>query len=429
MKIHCLLAAFLSSLLLFSCSERTTDSGKDSIALVGADIIDGKGGEPIRGGVLLIRHGRIVSVGSVNQIRIPADADIVNVSSKTIIPGIINTHGHVGDVKGIEPGHYSPGNILDQLALYARYGVTTVVSLGGDRPDAEPIRAVVDTSAAPGHARLYVAGTVITGETPGEAIAMVDNNFDMGVDLMKIRVDDNLGSTAKMPEVVYKAVIKRSHELDLPLAAHLYYLDDAKSLIRSGADFIAHSVRDQQVDAALIHLLKERNVCYCPTLTRELSTFVYEEVPDFFNDPFFLREVDTSILRKLKDTQYQLQVKSSRSAQTYKRSLETALENLKILSDSGVTLAFGTDSGVAGRFQGYFEHLEMKMMSDAGLTPMEILLSATGNAARCLNLKDVGTLEANKYADFIVLDDDPLADISNTRSISAVWIGGREIQR
>jgi imidazolonepropionase-like amidohydrolase len=352
---------------------------------------------------------------------------VIDVSGKTIIPGIINAHGHVGDVKGIEPGHYSAENIQDQLELYARYGVTTVVSLGDDRSEAEPFRAAIDTSASPGRARLYIAGTVVSGTTPEDAVAMVDENMRMGVDFMKIRVDDNLGSGTKMSEEVYRAVIDRSHEHGIRLAAHMYYLEDAKALLRSGADFIAHSVRDVAVDSSLIRLLKERNVCYCPTLTRDLSTFVYGEIPDFFEDPFFLREVDTAILQPLKDPQRRLQVRQSRSAQTYKQGLQWALKNLKTLSDSGVVIAFGTDSGVSGRFQGYFEHLEMELMAEAGLSPMEILTSATGSAASCLDLKDVGTLEPGKLADFVVLDKDPVADITNTRGISSVWIGGKSV--
>lgn len=427
MRTHFLPAGIFLLLLLVSCKDRADKETATVTAFVGADIIDGTGSDPIRNGVLLISDGRVLSVGSVSQVEVPEGAGVIDVSGKTIIPGIINAHGHVGDVKGIEPGHYSAENIQDQLELYARYGVTTVVSLGDDRSEAEPFRAAIDTSASPGRARLYIAGTVVSGTTPEDAVAMVDENMRMGVDFMKIRVDDNLGSGTKMSEEVYRAVIDRSHEHGIRLAAHMYYLEDAKALLRSGADFIAHSVRDVAVDSSLIRLLKERNVCYCPTLTRDLSTFVYGEIPDFFEDPFFLREVDTAILQPLKDPQRRLQVRQSRSAQTYKQGLQRALKNLKTLSDSGVVIAFGTDSGVSGRFQGYFEHLEMELMAEAGLSPMEILTSATGSAASCLDLKDVGTLEPGKLADFVVLDKDPVADITNTRGISSVWIGGKSV--
>jgi imidazolonepropionase-like amidohydrolase len=175
-------------------------------------------------------------------------------------------------------------------------------------------------------------------------------------------------------------------------------------------------------------LIKEKKVAYCPTLTRELSTFVYADTPGFFSDPFFTREFDSITIRPLKNPARQQQVRNSKSAQTYKQQLPVAMANLKKLSDSGVPIVFGTDSGVPTRFMGYFEHLEMEMMAEAGLTPMQIILSATKNAAQYLNLKNVGSLSAGNWADFLVLDADPLKDIRNMRKIAAVFISGTEVK-
>jgi imidazolonepropionase-like amidohydrolase len=154
---------------------------------------------------------------------------------------------------------------------------------------------------------------------------------------------------------------------------------------------------------------------------------VYEEVPDFFDDPFFLKEADSTVLEQLKDPERQERIKESQSAQTYKKALDTALVNLKILADQGVTIAFGTDSGPPARFQGYFEHLEMALMAQAGLTPMQILVSATGDAADCMGLEDLGTLETGKWADFVVLGGNPLDDITHTHRIESVWIAGNRV--
>lgn len=414
---------------LFACGDRAGERTSEIKAFVGATVFDGTGSAPVSDGVVLVRDGRIVSVGAASQADIPDNAEVIDMKGKWIIPGLINAHGHVGDVKGIEAGHYSTKNIQDQLSLYARYGITTVVSLGDDRAEAEEFRAVTDTSASRNWARLYIAGDVVSGNTPEEAVKAVDRNVEMGVDFLKIRVDDNLGTSRKMSEPVYKAVIDAAHDRGLALAAHMYYLEDAKDLVKAGADFIAHSVRDVEVDTAFIRLMKEYGICYCPTLTRDLSTFVYEDRPDFFDDPFFLREVDSTTFAPLLDPGRQEQVRQSRSAQAYKQALQVAMKNLKILSDNEVAIAFGTDSGMPGRFQGYFEHLEMKLMADAGMHPEEILLSATRDAAACLGLEEVGTLEAGKRADFVVLDHDPFADITHTRSINSVWIGGAMIER
>lgn len=424
MNIIRLLPLFI--LLVTACknSEQASPTFK---VFSGATVIDGTGSRPIQDGVLVLQNGRVVSMGSREDITIPQGATIEDVTGKTIIPGIINAHGHVGHAKGIDGGHYSRENVIDNLAIYARYGITTVVSLGDDQKQAVPLRFVNDTTSA--RARLFIAGAVVTGKTPAEAMAVVDSNHHTGVDFMKIRVDDNLGNAQKMPEEIYRAVIKRSHELGYRIATHMYYLEDARKLLEAGSDLIAHSVRDVPVDDAFIRLIKEKKVGYCPTLTREVSTFVYGDIPGFFSDPFFTREYDSATVRPLRDPARQLKVRNNRSATIYKQQLPTAMANLKILSDQGVPIVFGTDSGVPTRFMGYFEHLEMQMMAEAGLTPMQIIVSATKNAAEYMGLRELGTLSPGHWADFIILDADPLTDIRNMRKISRVFIGGNELER
>src|SRR5690554_3360093 len=412
-------------ILLFSCNK--PEAGDSSYtAFTGGTLIDGSGSAPIDKGVLLIQEGRVVAAGTADEVDIPEGAVIKDVSGKTIMPGIINGHGHVGEVIGIEGGHYSTATLEQNLGLYARYGVTTVVSLGGDKVEAVPFRALNDTLPIK-RARLYIAGEVISGNRPDEALAVVERNHKMGVDFMKIRVDDNLGASAKMSEEVYQAVIQRSHELGYPIATHMYYLDDAKKLLEAGSDLVAHSIRDLPVDEELISLIKAKGVGYCPTLTRELSTYVYEDTAAFFSDPFFLKEYDENILDPLLDPSRQQGIQQSSNAQTYKKQTSVAYANLKTLSDQGVPIVFGTDSGVPTRFMGYFEHLEMEMMAEAGMTPMQIIVSATKKAAEYLDLKDLGTLSPGHWADFLVLDADPLEDIRNVRKMAGVYIGGEEV--
>ena len=413
--------------LATALSTSLASAAPGTVAFTGARIIDGTGSPPIENGVLISTDGRIAAVGRAADVPIPDNAQIIDVSGKTLIPGLINAHGHVGQVLGLESGHYTRGNVLRQLALYARSGITLVNSLGDDEYEGFAIRNEQDPMTLD-HARLMVAGPVLSPDTVEEARRAVNGLADQNANYIKIRVDDNLGRSAKMAPEIYQTIADVAEERGLPLAVHSYNLEDARATLLAGADFIAHSVRDQEVDQAFIDALKQRNVCYSPTLTRELSTFVYESEPEFFSDPFFLNETDPAVIATLREPARQQRMRESENAQHYKNiALPMAMTNLKLLSDAGVNIAMGTDSGPAARFQGYFEHLEMSMMVDAGMTPMQVLQSATSVAAECLQMNYLGTLEEGKWADIVVLDRNPLDDIDNTRSIHQVWIAGNPV--
>jgi imidazolonepropionase-like amidohydrolase len=394
----------------------------------GARIITGTSRAPIENGVIVVQQGRITAVGSAAEVRVPAGAEQISLTGRTIIPGLINAHGHVGSTLGLKSGPEvnTEENVSRQLALYARYGITTVASLGDDGPAGFRLR---DEQNRPtlNRARIFVAGPVLTANTPEEVRKRVGEIAALKANFVKIRVDDNLGTTPKMPPEVYRAVIEEAHRHSLPVYAHLYYLEDARDLLRSGVDFIAHSIRDREVDADFIALIKAKGVSVCPTLTREVSAYVYESTPAFFSDPFFRAEADPAVLRELENPTRQRALQTNPRAQAYKPALKVAQRNTKRLIDAGVPVAFGTDSGPAGRFQGYFEHMELDLMAEAGIAPIDILKSATAGAAATLKLPDVGTLEAGKWADFVVLAANPLEDIRRVHDIQSVWIAGNRV--
>jgi imidazolonepropionase-like amidohydrolase len=417
-----------SIVLLFALAAGCTQTNSDTTAYVGATLIDGTGAGPISNAVLLVEAGRVTEVGPATDVQIPRGATEVDLSGRFVMPGIVNAHAHVGDTRGLEAGHYSEANVLDQLGLFARYGITTVVSLGDDQEAGVRVRDAQAVSSLD-RARLFEAGAVVTGDTPEEAVAIAEANAEMGVDFIKFRVDDNLGTTEKMAPEVYRAVIAKADELGLPIASHVYYLDDTKALLRDGIDFVGHSIRDLPVDAELIDMLRESGACYCATLMREVSTYVYESEPEFFRDPFFLAEADSTIIEALLDPAHQASVRQSRTAQLYKAALDVAKQNLALLSAGGVRIAMGTDAGPPGRFQGYFEHLELELMADAGMSAADIIRASTGEAAACMGLENIGTLEIGNWADFLVLEADPLTDIKNTRSIEEVYVAGNPVPR
>jgi imidazolonepropionase-like amidohydrolase len=397
-------------------------------AFVGGRVIDGTG-RAIENGVVVISGGKITAVGAAST-PVPAGATRVDLKGKTILPGLVNAHGHVAATTGLrtDQAFYTRDNLLRQLRTYAMYGVTTVFSLGDDQAAGFELRA--ENAAATDRARVFVAGPVINGDTADAAREMANKVADMKPDLLKIRVDDNLGTSRKMPEAAWRAAIETAHARKLPIAVHIYWLADAKATLLAGADMIAHSVRDVPVDDQFINALKSRDVCYSPTFTRELSTFIYDATPAWVDDSFFLKGAEKGVADQLKDPKRQEQIRNSgawKSGQQYKASLEVAKRNLKMLVDRGVRIAFGTDTGPPGRFQGFFEHLELEMMVDAGLTPMQAIVSATGDAARCHHKAgEIGTLAAGGAADLLILNANPLDNIRNTRNIDAIWINGKK---
>lgn len=401
-------------------------------ALVGARVIDGRG-QTIERATIIVRDGKIVAVGPASSTTVPAGAGRVDVAGATILPGLVNAHGHLTGAVGMrnDPNGYTRENLVRQLKTYAQYGVTTVFSLGDDQDAAFQLRSE-QASGPLDRARLFVAGPVINGNTAVEARTMTDKVVAMKPDLLKIRIDDNLGSSRKMPEEAWRATIARAEEIKLPIATHIFYLADAKAALMAGADVVAHSVRDVPVDAEFVRELKARNACYTPTLMREVSTFVYGSTPSWARDPFFLKGAGASAAEELSDPARQAQVQAGngyKQGLRYKDGLEVAKRNLKTLSDAGVRIGMGTDTGPAGRWQGFFEHLELEMMVEAGMTPMQVIVAATGAAAECHGKAgQFGTIQPGAWADLLVLAANPLDDIKNTRQIKSVWIAGRQLQ-
>lgn len=421
MRSRILIVAALAAVTATAASAQTT-------AFVGGRIIDGTG-KTIENGTVVVSGARITAVGPAST-PVPAGATRVDLKGKTILPGLINAHGHVPATTGLrtDPASYTRDNLLRQLRTYAMYGVTSVFSLGDDQAAGFALRD--ENGSAVDRARIFVAGSVIGGNTADEATVNTGKVLQMKPDLLKIRVDDNLGTTRKMPEEAWHAVIMQGNARKLPVAVHIYYLADAKATLEAGADLIAHSVRDVPVDDPFINMLKARDVCYSPTLTREISTFIYDSTPPWVDDPFFLRGAEKGVPEQLRDPKRQEQIRNSgawKAGQQYKASLEVAKKNLKTLSDRGVRIAMGTDTGPPGRFQGFFEHLELEMMVESGMTPMQVIVSATGDAARCHGRNgQLGTLAAGAAADLLIVNGNPLENIRNLRNIDAVWINGKK---
>ena len=407
-------------------------------------LIDGTGRAPAAASAMIVDNGRITWIGRTASLAAPAGATTIDLSGKFVMPGIINLHGHLGNVVDLTQDRkfYTRENVEKDLRTYASYGVTTVLSMGTDQDLIFQIRDEQRSTGRPSMTRVFTAGQGFAfkggyGGLPGVTFAPQDSSeiekdvaelAKKKVDIVKMWVDDHLGHLKKMPFEISKAIIDSAHSHGLPVAAHIFYLDDAKKLAAAGVNGFAHSVRDKPIDQELIDIMKQHGTWLAAaTLTREASTFVYAKPAPFLNDPFFTRSVSPKVVATLKSADYQKTIAADPDFSRYAGILEMAKKNLKRLSYAGVKYGFGTDAGPPGRFPGFFEQWEMELMVEAGLTPAQVIQAATKSAAEFLAAKELGTLEAGKWADLIVLNADPLKNIRNTRSISAVYIAGNRI--
>jgi imidazolonepropionase-like amidohydrolase len=417
------------------------------IVLNHATVIDGSGGAPMEDVAIVMADGKIREMGPAAEAKIPEGAQVEDISGKFVMPGIINLHGHVGMTQGLvqDIKNYTRENVDANLKTYALYGVTTTTSMGTDADLILEIRDEQRRGKVNG-ARVFTAlqgftalggyptkvpgvkGVAQETATAAQARAWVDQLADKGADIAKMWVDTHHGEYPKITEEVRKAVIEQAHKRRMLAFAHLYELADAKSLMDAGLDMIAHSVRDKVVDKELISKIKSRNATYVPTLMREVSTYVYSEAPVWLDDPFFTKRVDAATIQAVK-TKLKATQSNPKTIEEGKQDLKMALRNLKLLADSGVRIGFGTDTGPPARFPGYFEHMEMELMVEAGLKPMDVIVAFSKTASETLRVQnEFGTLAKGKAADLIVLDKNPLENIRNSRSIEAVYLAGRKVE-
>jgi imidazolonepropionase-like amidohydrolase len=384
-------------------------AGAGVTAFEGARVIVGDGTDPIDNGVFLVQDGRITQVGAAAAVEVPEGATRVDLAGKTVMPAIVDTHTHLRS--------QMRETLVEDLQRRAYYGVAAAMSLGQDVGE---VPYQVRDEIIPNAARFRTAGRGITMPEKGrsevpfwvsteeEARQAVRENAQLGVDIIKIWVDDRNGMYQKLTPELYTAIIDEAHMAGIRVTAHIFNLSDAKGLLRAGLDAFAHGVRDMDIDDEFVAMVKERpQVVLVPNLpgtgvATDLS-FVSDTVP-------------AGMLQKL-----QAAAVDNPAAQ---EAFGIQARNLAKLSAAGMRIALGTDGNTP-----YGPHLEMADMVSTGMTSHEVIVAATRNSAEFMRLPDLGTVEAGKSADFLVLDANPLEDITNTRRISAVYMRGAALDR
>lgn len=413
----------------------------ETVVLRDFTLIDGTGAAPVAGQAMVVTDGRIRWVGPSARVKVPAEAKVERLSGKYLMPGLIDSHVHLGLVDGITQSlkYQTAANIEDQLKTYAAYGVTTVQTLGTEQDLIFPIQR--ERNGRTAETRVYTVGqgVVFKGSyggvpgldqqvaTPEEARKMVDAQAAKGADLIKLWVDDEFGMLdERMPPRISEAVIDEARKAGKKTVAHIFYYDNAAELTRDGVNAFAHSVRDRAVDDVLLGEMKSKDVWQmAATLSREAS-FTYTLLP-FVDDPFFSRGVTPAVISELKSPDRIAKLGAAPNFPKYAPTLQYALDNFGREVKAGIRYGMGTDSGPTARFPGYFAHWELELMVKAGVTPLQALTAATSANAEFMGAKDIGTIAPGKWADLLVLDRDPTKDIRNTRAITAVYIAGTKV--
>ena len=418
----------LSAVLSFAAIVPLAVNGFAQITvLTHATVIDGTGAAPQNDVSVVMENGVIRDMGPSSKITAPAGAAVMDLTGKFIVPGIINAHGHVD------------ANRDPQLRQYALYGVTTTTNMGFDPDDIAAFKAEQKRGNLRGARILTVKYRFMSEpfkpgseyKTPDEARAKVDEIVGKGADFVKVWIDSQNGKLVKLSPEFCAAVIDQARKHGKITMAHVYEYADAKMIVDKGVNILAHNVRDQEIDADFVATLKRRNISVISTLAREEGMFVYGEAPAWIDDPFFRKGLSAERLAILKTKKREEQAKDPELARN-KRAFEIDKINIKKLSDAGVRVALGTDSGGApDRFfiQGFFEHRQMELMVQAGLTPMQVIQAFSKNAAETLGIdKEFGALAKGKAADLLVLEKNPLENIAHMRTIQAVYLGGKKFE-
>ncbi len=450
---------FIVIALVWWAGAAGAESPPKTLAIVGATLIDGTGAAPVADSIVVVREGRIVAAGPRASVGVPKSARILNAKGLWLIPGLVDAHVHffqsgslytrpdIIDLRDRVPYAQERATIHKNLnATFRRYlcsGVTAVVDVGGPMWNFEVRRRAQSREDAP---RVAVAGPLVStvsrdqfgddppilrADTPEEARAIVRRQLTQKTDLIKIWFIRRNDQTLEDALAIVRATIAEAHAAGVRVAIHATELETARAAVSAGADILVHSVMDKPVDDEFIRLVKERDVLYTSSLV------VFEGYKKVLGENVTLTDVDRAcgdpaVISSWDDLEEHPEFRQKRGPRPegFEARFRTMLANLKRMQEAGATIAAGTDAGNIGTLHGPAIHREFELMAEAGLTPMQILVASTRNAARVFSPKpEFGTVEPGKLADLVLLEADPLADIRNARRIRTVIKGGHVFDR
>jgi imidazolonepropionase-like amidohydrolase len=412
-----------------------------------ARLIPGDGQPAIESSAFLVRDGRVTRVGRAGEIGVPQGGARVDLAGKTVIPTLTNAHTHVGFQRGATYSRetYGRESILEDLNRALYFGVTAVASQGIDPGDAAPRIRAEQAARTLGGARLFIGGRGIgfPNAGPGAAsyrgIAYEVTSAEQGrqavreqaalkVDFIKIWVDDRNGRAPRMTPDVSHAIIEEAHKRGLKVNAHVFYLSDVQDLVAAGIDGFAHLARDKELDDATVQAIVRRGVVVMPTLAtaeRATHTTIPPAMAAWLDGP-----VRDALPRATLDrVKAGFTDRDAPTAAANRERYAILQRSVAKLARAGAKVVLGSDTGTQDNPFGLTDHRELEMLVEAGMTPMQALVAATSTSAAYLGLRGEGRIASDHVANFVVLDANPLDDITNTRRIAKVFVNGREVER
>ena len=433
--------------------------GQRATVYEGARVITGDGGV-IEDAAFVVKGTSFTQVGKRGQVRAPAGAARVDLTGKTVMPGRVDVHGHIGYQHPADgtmaKEYFTRANLIDHLQHMAYYGVTGVVGVGDlvDRSDLHggrtgwgdvPLR--VRDEMVPGAALFHTAGPGIAWPESGanghpsrmdvpypattieEAREAVRDNAKMKPQFIKIWIDDRGGTKKKLTPPLYLAAIDEAHKLNLPVAVHNVTLADAKLLMKAGVEGWLHlPVRGGELpDEEFLGMIRARistknrpNMWFHPNIGTAVNG------SEDWNDPLLL---DTVSAKQVREYWGDALAKSPEALAKARDNLrQIGAQNALKLRAAGMKIVLGSDTGQSRFFIGWMGQLEFENWVTMGMTPMEAIVAATRDSAEAAHF-NTGLIAPRRNADFMVLDANPLENIKNSRRIRSVYLRGQEVDR
>jgi imidazolonepropionase-like amidohydrolase len=414
----------------------------------GARLIPGNGSPAIESAAMLVENGRVTRIGGKGSVNAPRGASHTDLSGKTIMPALINTHGHPGFQRGLtySAANFTRETIIDDLNRALYFGVAVVQSQGIEKGDVMYTVRADQESGREGAARLRIAGRGIGAPNAGPGAAAyagiayevtteaqarqaVAELAAKKVNLIKIWVDDRNGRAPRLAPNLYRAIIQEGHKHGLKVNAHIFYHSDAVDLVSAGIDGFAHLVRDKEMDDELVASIVRRNVYVMPNLSPEWNT--YMELPHWLRDgdpmlKLLQESVSPPVIERMRNA---YQNRNPAAVERTREQYAILQRSLAKLAKANAKIILGSDTGLEDHLFGMSEQRELESMANAGMSPMQVIVSATSRPAEYLKLDNLGVLAAGKEATFLVLDANPLDAITNTQRISKIYVKGVEVDR